>query len=537
MTLISNKLPLFIVFILTSVVAECQSIDWIGENDIGVYDEVEFISFESKDNFTVLEKTISSFRAVYTLKNYSGKNAQNKLSLNEPQRGIVTQVSVVPNTDKPTVVKVQSDFKSGSSEMTKLEYDKALSTTEDESVVKMSYEDKRGLFDGTLHAFGDSYSNFQGYIAVNPGKKKGVISFLGYVENKASSKTWKINDQLEKIKSTSKIYDAQISKAGVLYIVTQDLLDGKLNPLEDVDDKLQYSFCVYAYNQNGFVNKIDLSLKSADIVSFKLIANSTRVGASGFCIDKQSKVSEVFCMSNIENPIDTDYLELEDDFTKRQLITADYSIGNKEKTVKSSIQLNRVKFNEILTTSDGHRFLVGESVRKYVVREYVVRNDNDNDQNRITFIDRNELFVISLSSTDEIEWCKKIQKAQTWTDHSGQNMGEHGYFAMLKDDGLIVIYNEDEIDSEELNNEGPYRKYQSVKGDVEKTIVLHMTRDGVVGKNKVSFEDGGEIYVVNPNSCFKINEEQIAFLGLPIVHRQGMASEAKGGFGILNLGY
>jgi hypothetical protein len=64
-----------------------------------------------------------------------------------------------------------------------------------------------------------------------------------------------------------------------------------------------------------------------------------------------------------------------------------------------------------------------------------------------------------------------------------------------------------------------------------------MTRDGVVGKNKVSFEDGGEIYVVNPNSCFKINEEQIAFLGLPIVHRQGMVSEAKGGFGILNLGY
>jgi hypothetical protein len=237
-------------------------------------------------------------------------------------------------------------------------------------------------------------------------------------------------------------------------------------------------------------------------------------------------------MSNIENIIDTDYLELENDFTKRQLITADYRRGNKEKTIKFSIKLNRVKFNEILTTSDGHRFLVGESVRKYVVR-----NDNENDKNLITFIDRNELFVISLSSTDEIEWCKKIQKAQTWTDHSGQNMGEHGYFAMLKDDGLIVIYNEDEIDSEELNNEGPYRKYQSVKGDVEKTIVLHMTRDGVVGKNKVSFEDGGEIYVVNPNSCFKINEEQIVFLGLPIVHRQGMASEAKGGFGILNLEY
>lgn len=51
------------------------------------------------------------------------------------------------------------------------------------------------------------------------------------------------------------------------------------------------------------------------------------------------------------------------------------------------------------------------------------------------------------------------------------------------------------------------------------------------------FEDGGENYVVNPNSCFKINEEQIAFFGLPIVHRQGMASEAKGGFGILNLEY
>ena len=272
------------------------------------------------------------------------------------------------------------------------------------------------------------------YVIEFPGDRKQEAKSTVKLFNDNFELLWKKNIVLKSTRELSQIYSISVGDDGLVYILSRVWDERR----ERERNERNYEFYLTVVTENGEETTRKLALEDYFINELKLNINTEgKLVCGGFYSNMRGVSEGVFYLSLNPETFEIEKLSLKK--FDLDFITDGLSNRAKQKTQKRSkrgkdVGLAHVDFRDIIMREDGGAVLVGEYVNIFTT---TVTNA-DGSTSSTTHYHYDDIYVINIDPSGEIEWAKKISKIQ----HSSNDGGFYSsFFLFVGEQELNFFFN------------------------------------------------------------------------------------------------
>lgn len=273
---------------------------------------------------------------------------------------------------------------------------------------------------------------------------------------------------------------------------------------------LSYQYLVLSYTGNvekPVEYRLDIGNKFITDLTFRITDNSELIctgfyserntyGIKGTYYFRLDPVSRKVYNQNL-HPFETSFLTAHLSERKR-----DQAMEAERRGENRQIELYDYKLDELVLRSDGGALLVAE---QFYIYEAVYQTF-DGMMRTITYYNYNDVIVVNIKPSGEIEWVARIPKRQTSTDDGGYYLS---YAMAIVRDRIYFVYNDN------IRNFDPNRKdnrLYNFNGNNSVIALAEVLKTGEVSTHPVASNKEANI-VVRPKICKQIGAREIALYG------------------------
>lgn len=304
------------------------------------------------------------------------------------------------------------------------------------------------------------------------------------------------------------IEEYRIDNEGDVYLLGIYYADG--NRLERGNTPT-YQYRILAYRQGGETVQeypIDLDGRFITDLTFRIGRDGNLV-CSGFYSERNSySVKGTYFLridTETEAIISQNYKEFDLEF-----LTAMFSSRMKEKAERAELQgdpekeaeLYKYSLDELVLRSDGGALLVAE---QYYIYETNFQNFNGMWVTTY-YYNYNDIIIININPSGEIEWTARIPKRQVTVDDNGYFSS---YAMAIVRDRIYFVYNDNPRNLEE---DRPLNRLHNFNGNNSIIALSEVLRDGSVNTYPLFVNREASI-ITRPKICKQISRNSIAIYG------------------------
>ena len=304
------------------------------------------------------------------------------------------------------------------------------------------------------------------------------------------------------------IEEYRIDNEGNVYLL--GIFYADRNRLERANNPT-YQYRILAYRKDGAeVQEYPLDLRGRFITDLTFrIGRDGNLVCSGFYSEKNSySVKGTYFIridTETEEVISQNLKEFELEF-----LTAMLSSRMKEKAERAELrgnpekeaELYRYSLDELVLRSDGGALLVAE---QYYIYERNFQNFNGMWVTTY-YYNYNDIIVINISPSGEIEWTARIPKRQVTVDDGGYFSS---YAMSIVRDRIYFIYNDN---PRNLEQDRPMNRLHNFNGSNSVIALSEVMRDGSVNTYPLFINREASI-ITRPKICKQISRNSIAVYG------------------------
>ncbi len=403
-------------------------------------------------------------------------------------------------------------------------------------LIKLSEQDDSNIERQDVFSLSTSRDSSKMVIFTQQPSEKRKNEFSLAVFDGNMKEVWGMNTKLPYGRNNYRVQETQVDKEGNVYLMGVIYAEG-VNRLEQ-KGKPTYQYNLLAYMRDSSLGtqeyKMSLRDKFITDLTFRPADNGELV-FSGFFSEKSAQSVKGTCLFRI-NTTEKRMSDISTNEFALDFLTVNFSDRNRERARTASLnndkereaELPSYSLDKLILRSDGGALLIAE---QYFIDERWINNNrwgnawglggwgggwydpwgwNDpfmNGRNQQTdyYFNYNDIIVVNISPTGQIDWSARIPKRQT----SINDGGLYSSYAMsVVADKLLFVYNEDP------RNLDPNRKRNVADSpDGNSVVVLaEVNKNGAV-KRQPLFQNREAGVVTRPKICRQIGRYDMAIYG------------------------
>ncbi len=350
-----------------------------------------------------------------------------------------------------------------------------------------------------------------------PTGKKDPESFAFRVFNDQFEEMWSKDIILPYNNNQFTVEEYRVDNEGNVYLLGVIFMDKSKRRRQG---KANYQYVILAYENNGedFTEyKVEENEKFITDLTFR-IGNRGQLICAGFYSEKRSYSIKGTCYFKIDRKnkevLDRnfrafDFEFLTEYFSDRKKRKAQ---RNKEKGRMDKVpEMYNYALNDLILRSDGGAVLVAEQFYIYEQDDFNTFGANrfgfNNNMRIITYYNYNDIIVVNIKPTGEIEWATRIPKKQTTTDDGGYYSS---YAMSIIRDKIYFVYNDN---GRNFNLDGKTSsKFYNFNGRSSVIALAQISKDGSLQTFPMaSNRDVGTL--ARPKVCKQIGKREMLIYG------------------------
>jgi hypothetical protein len=354
-----------------------------------------------------------------------------------------------------------------------------------------------------------------------PNKDKDNELFTCTVLNEKFQVLWQRKIEIPYADKLFAIKDFTLSNNGDVYVL------GKLfaDKVRDVKhNNINFKHQVIGFKKNGNDKSIyDINLPNKFITDMRItINNSDNLICAGFyAITEEGKkqkqktyrtvdgIYNLVIDGNTKNIITNNTEDFDKDFYLQNLTDRGAKKAKKKLDKGKDADVLDFDIDNLIIKEDGGVVMVGEQYRMIVDEVQMTNGDGTSGGSSIVYhYMYNEILIVNIKPTGEIDWYKRIPKFQHTTNDGGYFSS---YSLMVQKDKLHFFYN-DHVDNISFKDNKGKRVNWSNKP--KKTVIMctTVTNEGKMNRIPIANAKSAEI-MMRPFSCDQLSSEQFLLYG------------------------
>lgn len=378
-------------------------------------------------------------------------------------------------------------------------------------IARNSYEGNSKRKSGD-YLFGRSRDSSKVLIYYQINEKKNEFEQFGFhVFNNSMELLWEREISMPYAANLFAIEEFEITNQGNIFLLGYHKKDRSAAKRKGSPN---YYYEIISYSNEGTeFDKYSIDVDNKFLTDMTIAINDkNNIICAGFYSDLGTfSLKGSFFMSingNTKEKIVENYKEFGIDFITQNMSRKAEKKAKKKSAKGESVELYNYNLENIILRDDDGAILIGE---QYFVdiRTYTIVDANGNRSTRTDYIYHyNDIIVISISPSGEIEWTEKIPKVQVTSN-------DHGFYSSyaltVTDDMLYFIYNDHaENLSPVADKERKVKNFTRGKNSV--VTLARMDTDGRFVREAL-FKNKEVDIMTRPKVCEQISKKQMIVFG------------------------
>ncbi|MBK6883084.1 MAG: hypothetical protein IPH05_09115 [Flavobacteriales bacterium] len=279
-----------------------------------------------------------------------------------------------------------------------------------------------------------------------PYEKEGRERFKLSVFDRDLTPMWERSVDLPYLDSEFAVVETRVTNDGAVIMIGNKYAEKRAAKELRKDGKATYTYHVLTYQNDGSEpedNPIDIADKFLQDLTLN-IGDEGEILCGGFYGKKGSfAVSGTFFLKldqNTKQVTHSSFKEFDADFITQYMTEKEEAKASKRADKKGEeIELYNYELRDIVRRTDGGAVMVGEQYRFYVTTTTTSSPNGGTTTTTTYHYIYNDIIVVNVDPSGEIEWAAKVPKRQ----HSTNDGGRYSSYAMVvKEDNIYLLFND-----------------------------------------------------------------------------------------------